>query len=236
MSYLDTELERRIRQALAHVHQAAGASHQVGGVVPLRDLFDAFPVTVDEVPALTYRKAAQHVAARSGYTAIPVPSQGERPLAGLLFAYWQQRLGRACVLIRQDDPVERRRFTAAHELGHFLLHFLLVAGPAPGRMLNGPTLLEGLSHTDDEALSEPDKAGEVIGEPASLDVQQMEREANAFAAALLMPEESCRALVEAYSARYGSHRAVLARRMAPDFLVSKLAMQWRLENLELGTV
>jgi Zn-dependent peptidase ImmA (M78 family) len=67
-----------------------------------------------------------------------------------------------------------------------------------------------------------------------LSVGQMEQEANAFAAALLMPEDTCRKLVEVYQPRYGSRRHVLARRMATDFLVSRLAMRWRLENLGLG--
>jgi Zn-dependent peptidase ImmA (M78 family) len=62
----------------------------------------------------------------------------------------------------------------------------------------------------------------------------MEREANGFAAALLMPEDACRKLVDAYQPRYGGRRSVLARRMATDFLVSRLGMRWRLENLGLG--
>ena len=130
----------------------------------------------------------------------------------------------------------------AHELGHYILHFLPLAVPASTDSVNMPLLLEGLSHTDEEALSEVEGAAEVtvashaVAAVPRLSVGQMEQEANAFAAALLMPENICRKLVDVYQPRYGNRRPVLARRMATDFLVSRLAMRWRLENLGLGTL
>ena len=45
-------------------------------------------------------------------------------MAGYLFAYQRDESSYGCILVKQDDPVERRRFSAAHELGHYLPHFL----------------------------------------------------------------------------------------------------------------
>jgi hypothetical protein len=121
------------------------------------------------------------------------------------------------------------------------MHFLLLIIGISTDNIHIPVLLEGLSHTREEALSEAEDAAEVTVTqqmPAAvphLSVGQMEREANGFAAALLMPEDACRKLVEVYQPRYGNRRSMLARRMATDFLVSRLAMRWRLENLGLGT-
>jgi hypothetical protein len=236
-----TDTEQRIRQALEYVRRTVDVEwgREPGHITPLSDLFDAFPITVREVEALTYRQAAQFVASQTGHEAIPVPANEHQPLAGLLYAYKHHDVCRACVLIHQDDPVERRRFTAAHELGHYIMHFLLVIGISTDS-ITIPVLLEGLSHTKEEALSEAEDAAEVTvtqqmtAAVPRLSVGQMEREANGFAAALLMPEDACRKLVDAYQPRYGSRRSVLARRMATDFLVSRLAMRWRLENLGLG--
>jgi Zn-dependent peptidase ImmA (M78 family) len=40
-------------------------------------------------------------------------------LAGLLFVTPEG----GCILVRANDPIARRRFSAAHELGHYLMHF-----------------------------------------------------------------------------------------------------------------
>jgi hypothetical protein len=237
-----TDTEQRIRQAVEYVRRTADVDweHQPGHITPLYDLFDAFPVTIREVEALTYRRAAQFVAVQTGHEAIPVPANEHQPLAGLLYAYKYHGVCRACILVHQDDLVERRRFTAAHELGHYIMHFLPLVIGVSTDSLHLPVLIEGLSHTREEALSEAEDVAEVTvtqETPAAvprLSVGQMEREANGFAAALLMPEDTCRKLVEVYQPRYGNRRSVLARRMATDFLVSRLAMRWRLENLGLG--
>jgi Zn-dependent peptidase ImmA (M78 family) len=163
-------------------------------------------------------------------------------LAGFLYAWPYRDAVWGCLLVERNDTVERRRFSAAHEFGHYLLHFrpAIQAERARGRRL---TMAEGLSYRD-----QPDNAEAVLpigalsytrGADTQLvallnDVMRMEEEANQFAAALLMPEAACRNLVDVYQSRYSNRRSVLARRMATDFLVSRLAMRWRLENLELG--
>ncbi len=100
------------------------------------------------------------------------------------------------------EPWERRRFSVAHEVGHFLLH----------------------------ASDQPDgvfcRAADLRADPESPE-RLREREANRFAAELLMPETMVRAEVE----RRGADPIVLA----PLFAVSDLAMGFRLVNLGLLT-
>ena len=236
-----TDSDQRVRQALEHVRRTVDWDweHQPGHITPLYELFDAFPVTVREVEVLTYHHAAQFVTSQTGHDAIPVPENKHQPLAGLLYAYKYEGVCRACILVHQGDSVERRRFTVAHELGHYIMHFLPLVVHVSTDGVNMPMLLEGLSHTKEEALSEAEDTAEVtvrqhVTAVPRLSVGQMEREANGFAAALLMPEATCRQLVDVYQSRYGDRRSVLARRMATDFLVSRLAMRWRLEALGLG--
>lgn len=95
----------------------------------------------------------------------------------------------AIMLIRSSDPRYRRRFTAAHELGHLLLHDL------------------GVQHRDDAYVSGSDPK---------------ERQANQFAAGLLMPFWMLDPLI----LRYGAD----ADKLASLFDVSRNAMSWRLHN------
>jgi Zn-dependent peptidase ImmA (M78 family) len=65
------------------------------------------------------------------------------------------------------------------------------------------------------------------------DLEQMELEANQFAAELLMPTSACYAISKQQLHRFGRDRPVLARRLATEFLVSKSAMNRRLKDLGL---
>ncbi len=105
------------------------------------------------------------------------------------------------VLIDAGEGPLRRRFTIAHEVGHFLLHASL------------PDADSVYCRT-----AEVQKRTERPADPR-------EREANRFAAELLMPEEAVRDWV----LRVGPDGAALAER----FGVSGLAMGWRLYNLRL---
>jgi hypothetical protein len=98
----------------------------------------------------------------------------------------------------------RRRFTIAHELGHWCLH-----STGAG------------AHT---RFCRSDEVG-VLTEAEAQAARQIEREANRFAAALLMPAE----LVRAEAPRHHLNVKVLADR----FGVSVPAMQVRLESLRL---
>src|SRR5581483_11991457 len=115
------------------------------------------------LPGLTRAAVAGHLRADG----VPVEDRGDRgePLAG--FVFLAGRVGWA--FVRADDILPRRRFTAAHELGHFVLH--------RGTM--------GRFRADTPAA--------VLETAAAEDAADMEREASRFAAELLMPAEVCRA-------------------------------------------
>jgi hypothetical protein len=99
------------------------------------------------------------------------------------------------IWVRRDEPAPRRRFTVAHEIGHHLLH------------------------SDGAAvLCRPADV-----ETARGDVRDREREANRFAAELLMPEP----LVRAAADREGPDPIALSTR----FGVSDVAMGYRLVTL-----
>lgn len=92
--------------------------------------------------------------------------------------------GKYVIYVNKNHPNTRQRFTIAHELGHFMLHpnkidnsgdtMIQYTKQYLGR--NGQTGPEnGLKRAEDETLS-PER-------------KKMEREANEFAAELLMPED-----------------------------------------------
>ena len=130
------------------------------------------------------------------------------------------------VLVRDGDKTtigyatqtgsERQRFTVAHELGHYILDH-----QRKGVFVDTPEKYFTLFRDAKSATGE--------------DVQ--EREANAFAAALLMPREL---LIEAATDLYNLGATItrdedfdLVARLAKRFYVSKLAMSIRLTNLDL---
>ena len=99
------------------------------------------------------------------------------------------------IFLNAAESAQRRRFTLAHELGHWICQ-----------------CLEGVGATH------YCRAEEIGLDPTA---KAFEREANVFAAELLMPEPDVRAAL-------ASVEEVAAR-----FAVSDEAMQWRLYNLGL---
>jgi IrrE N-terminal-like domain len=107
------------------------------------------------------------------------------------------------------EPLTRQRFTLAHEIGHFLLH---------------RSILDRSSGINDSTMYRTDTAG--VG--FNMEISEIhERQANSFAANLLMPKER---IQERFA---GGQRPSLAS-LASEFEVSQPAMQWRLTNLGLG--
>jgi predicted transcriptional regulator len=100
------------------------------------------------------------------------------------------------IWVRRDESATRRRFTIAHEVGHHFLHS------------DGATVL--CRPVDVDQADEAARA--------------KEREANRFAAELLMPEE----LVRAHAGREAD-----VAQLARTFDVSPIAMAYRLVNLEI---
>jgi Zn-dependent peptidase ImmA (M78 family) len=101
----------------------------------------------------------------------------------------------AAIYLSADDHPNRKRFTCAHEIGHFVRH--------------GEEDFEYVDYRDGTA---------------SMGIDEEERFANAFAAALLMPEREVRRLHG-----LGMHE----KDMAGTFGVSEAAMVNRLKNLNL---
>ncbi len=112
----------------------------------------------------------------------------------------------------QNSYLPRRRFTLAHEIGHFCLHTDKVK---TGFKDNQKTMSRSESYWDIK-----------------------ESEANSFAAQLLMPKnliiEEARAIIATYrqnNQSAGMPTEDFIRKMAYRFSVSALAMEYRLKNL-----
>lgn len=174
------------------------------GPVPLNRFFEELStprVAHHAIATLTLGKIEAHLRSEG----VEVADLGEPNLRvdGLLF-----RLGGAAWAYVSDDernPLPRRRFTAAHELGHAVLH-----GQVMGRVV--------IDETIETNSNDP-----------------IEREANRFAVELLMPVEVCRARAEELRAEYHAcPRGVLIYRLAAELLVSAEALRYRLEELGVG--
>jgi hypothetical protein len=202
-----------IADAIRRLYDTAGLDWPPAGKgpVPLDRLIAGHNLAHEEVPGLTRAAAAVYLA-RWGVRR-PELRADETALAGFLFA--NARGG--AILVRQDDNLPRRRFTAAHELGHYLLHFLPRLRP-------------------EEAFVQDDEADTVCEEEKSpgaggLSLPEMERQANRFAAELLMPEGACRELRGRFPGAAGAVARFLEHQLAGELLVSRAAARWRLRGL-----
>lgn len=121
---------------------------------------------------------------------------------------------RFTILINADKPTVRQYFTIAHELGHYFLHRQWLIDNSTSGFVDYAEALEGqgmLLRPDDPTAMQ------------QIDMQQ-EREANTFAAELLMPEHDVQDFWKL------THDIVAC---ADAFQVSKSAMAIRLEKLGL---
>lgn len=109
------------------------------------------------------------------------------------------------IVVNARDSEPRKRFTIAHELGHYLLHRDLIG--------NG---------TDDNRAYRSVAGSQFYNSKLT---QAHETEANRFAAGLLMPAD----LVRSTFAKHGGKIDAIAS----DFGVSRSAMVYRLKNLGL---
>lgn len=250
-----------ITVAVQRAYQEAGLDPEKlnRGVVPLYDLIRAYPIAVAEIKDLTVKRVAKFLEDKTGQV-FPLPESEERPLAGYLYLQEYQGLFYGCIFVEQKPksaPIFRRRFSVAHELGHYLLHFLPLLEKHRLNHSEEPLILtEGRSVTK-QPEAEGDKENvvrspsyeeekeestaqltitngiEAVFDDLGIDPYQMEAEADRFAAELLMPKATCYTLAKHYGRRFGKKREVLAGRLAPEFLVSKQAMKRRLSDLQL---
>lgn len=165
------------------------------------------------------REEARRILSEFGVCEAPVPVEelvsplgaqlSLKPLEGDISGMLYRDGERTILGVNSADSHVRQRFTIAHELGHLVLH--------KGR----PIIVEKLVRINLRSTS-------------SLASVSEEREANSFAAELLMPAELVR---EAAQALVGNRALLSAEQfvsqMAQRFDVSKQAMEYRLVNLRL---
>jgi hypothetical protein len=245
------QTDDRIHDISATVRQAcaeAGLDFDLlrPGVIPLFEIISAYPLRVAALPdgkRLTARSAVEFLGREIGKE-LPVPGDDDRPLSGFIYVFEYEGFYNGCIFTEWNDPVTRRRFSAAHELAHYLMHFRPLLEQRRREGASEPLILtEGVSlDVKDEMREVPAaqiSASEGVDEPQPLALrntpQEQEREANLFAAELLMPAHACEALVRQYAERYVMKPAVRARLLARDFFVSAEAMTWRLKELGLYT-
>lgn len=118
----------------------------------------------------------------------------------------QRKSGRVTIYIREADNAFRKRFTVAHELGHLVLH---------------------MDDEEDENFVDSDAIFARNSDFGFYDAtdRQKEKEANAFAAELLMPEQKVK---EHFEECFYSPELMSAK-----FQVSTQAMEIRLRNLRM---
>ena len=116
--------------------------------------------------------------------------------------------GNGTIGYNQAEPKVRRRFTIAHELGHFVLH-------------------KDKSHlfVDKQFIYRSQQSNNT---PVN---QVMEQEANFFASAILMPSEPLRGHIEKMHIDLGSEESI--KELAKMFEVSTTAMSVRISQLGL---
>jgi Zn-dependent peptidase ImmA (M78 family) len=149
------------------------------------------PIPLDQI--------AQHY----GITQVQLSASGD------IFGAIVRDKGNVVIAVNPDQHPNRQRFTTAHELAHFFLHY------ADG--------VDHLEHVDtDFRVSWRNNV-------SSRGVDWNEIEANRFAAALLMPEYMLRRDLDQFQVL--DQDAV--QRLASMYKVSRLAMHFRLVNLGL---
>ena len=219
------------------------------GIVPLYSLIQAYPISVDEIQDMTAQKVAEFLEAETEQK-IVIPEDRDCLLAGYLYLQQYRDSLYGCILTEKRPsaaPIFRRRFSAAYELGHYLLHFLPLLETNQDNNATEPLVItEGLYNlgTENEE-SEKDNleifngklsiadALEAVLEHLGIDRNLMEVEADCFAGELLIPERGCYELAKRFQSRFGQKLDVLVGRLAPEFLVSKQAMKRRLIDLKI---
>jgi Zn-dependent peptidase ImmA (M78 family) len=119
--------------------------------------------------------------------------------------------GKGVIGYNKHESEVRRRFTIAHEIGHFILHRL------DNEIFVDKKAFKGLYRDDNSAT------GEI----------KQEREANAFAAALLMPRERILQELEKVPFDLSDEKEDAITKLSETFNVSSQAMMYRISKLRL---
>jgi Zn-dependent peptidase ImmA (M78 family) len=146
----------------------------------------------------------EEMAKKMGLNVVPYPLEDD--ISGVLVI----ENGKGTIGYNHHESMVRRRFTIAHELGHFVLH-------------------------KDQSSLFLDKRFQVLFRsqitPENSLSQKFEQEANAFAAALLMPENLLRDELSSMDFDLANENSLKA--LAKKFNVSSIAMSYRMARLGL---
>ncbi|MBM4160674.1 MAG: ImmA/IrrE family metallo-endopeptidase [Ignavibacteria bacterium] len=170
-------------------------------------------------------------------------------LAGFLYAYQ----GGGIIFIEETDPEERRKFSLAHELGHFIndyyrpvylkyessstIPLFQEEGTVQSRQVVSARCTKRDIFGGDEPEFVATSSKENMQLLAQLLREQKEKfkeiKANYFAAELLMPMEECKRIEHECE---GKSRGELTAALTKRFGVSRSAAAIRVEELKLGVV
>ena len=145
----------------------------------------------------------EDIAKSEGLKVMPYPLEDD--VSGLLVI----ENGQGVIGYNENESRVSRRFTVAHELGHYMLH-------------------------QDQAslfIDKQFKAYRSQTSPKEASKLELEKEANAFAAAILMPENLLKKELEKTNIDLGSEDGL--KELSKTFDVSSTAMYFRLTNLQL---
>ena len=129
----------------------------------------------------------------------------KRNISGILYI----EKGKGVIGYNKNESEVRQRFTIAHEIGHYLLHRL------------------------DREIFYEKEFKLYRNSKSSTGEEEMEREANAFAAALLMPKDRLQKEIEKIHFDFVSDKDEMLEKLAKSFKVSNQAMMYRILNLRL---
>ncbi len=118
--------------------------------------------------------------------------------------------GKGTIGFNPNESPVRRRFTIAHELGHFILHKI-----------------------NNDMFIDKKEFKLFRNEQSSTGEHRIEQEANAFAAALLMPKDLLIGEIKKYKMDLTDDEDDSISKLAKKFEVSVLAMTYRIDNLNL---
>jgi hypothetical protein len=223
-----------VEAAIGHLYEESEAAQPTikRRIVPLRKLITGCSLNCVEIAGLTREIAIAYFSDPEAARDQTDRGNGEI-LSG--FLYTSSRSG--TIFINRSDPVARRRFSVAHELGHYLLHLRPLF-----RILKAEGMLIGISDAalearpgeeDDDSKERLAGKADLIGEieMAGLlpPLDEMERQADAFATELLMPVTLVRELFDLNCTKFRERD--LAWRLAMEMLVSRAAMDRRLKDL-----
>jgi Zn-dependent peptidase ImmA (M78 family) len=206
-------------------------------IAPLRDLVSSLNLNSIELCNLTSRAAVDFLMLQ-GVPVLALENTNEEELAG----YLHVSMNFGCIFVNQTDRVTRRRFSIAHEIGHYVLHFRPLLDELKRRgqsvsisVTDTPTADELNDREDGEGVADTGFALRISFSDDEITtgllppLEEMEREADLFASELLMPRDVVRELASSLDLPKDD----LAWRLATDMLVSRSAMYRRLEELQL---